>query len=82
MRESGPTWRAVGPRSAGVRLTTREWEVLELLEQGLSTHEIAERLTLTTGAVRSHISGALRKIGATDRAEAVRFLRGQVAQSA
>ena len=82
MRESGPTWRAVGPRSTGVRLTTREWEVLELLEQGLSTHEIAERLTLTTGAVRSHISGALRKIGATDRAEAVRFLRGQVAESA
>jgi two-component system, NarL family, nitrate/nitrite response regulator NarL len=82
MRESGPTWRAVAPRSTGVRLTTREWEVLELLEQGLTTHEIAERLTLTTGAVRSHISGALRKIGATDRAEAVRFLRGEAAQSA
>ena len=82
MRESGPTWRAVAPRGAGVRLTTREWEVLELLEQGLTTHEIAEKLTLTTGAVRSHISGALRKIGATSRHEAVEFLRGHTAQSA
>ena len=82
MRESGPTWRAVAPRNTNVRLTTREWEVLELLEQGLTTHEIAERLTLTTGAVRSHISSALRKIGATDRAEAVRFLRGEAAESA
>ena len=82
MRETGPTWRAVSPKAGGVRLTTREWEVLELLEQGLTTQEIAERLTLTSGAVRSHISGALRKIGATDRAEAVRFLRGEIAQSA
>jgi len=81
MRESGPTWRAVAPR-AGVRLTTREWEILELLEQGLTTHEIAERLTLTAGAVRSHISTALRKIGAGNRDEAVRFLRGQAVRSA
>jgi two-component system NarL family response regulator len=81
MRESGPTWRAATPKP-GIRLTTREWEVLELLEQGLSTQEIANRLTLTTGAVRSHISAALRKIGATDRDDAVRLLRGQVAQSA
>lgn len=82
LRESGPTWRAVAPSATRGRLTTREWEVLELLERGLTTQEIAERLTLTTGAVRSHISGALRKIGATDRDEAVRFLRGEVAQSA
>jgi two-component system NarL family response regulator len=81
MRESGPTWRAATPKP-GIRLTTREWEVLELLEQGLSTQEIADRLTLTTGAVRSHISAALRKIGATDRDEAIRLLRGQAAQSA
>jgi DNA-binding NarL/FixJ family response regulator len=79
MRDTGPTWRSVAPLAGSVRLTTREWEVLELLEQGLSTQEIGATLTLTTGAVRSHISGALRKIGATDRADAVRFLRGQVA---
>jgi two-component system NarL family response regulator len=79
MRESGPTWRAVAPKAAGVRLTGREWEVLELLEQGLTTQEIATRLTLTSGAVRSHISAALRKIGATNRDEAVSLLRGQTA---
>jgi DNA-binding NarL/FixJ family response regulator len=79
MRESGPTWRAVAPKATGVRLTTREWEVLELLEQGMTTQEIATSLTLTSGAVRSHISGALRKIGATNRDEALSLLRGQTA---
>ena len=34
MRESGPTWRAVRAAATDVRLTTREWEVLELLGQG------------------------------------------------
>ena len=82
MRTSGPTWRAVSSQRAGISLTTREWEVLELLEQGLSTQEIADRLTLTTGAVRSHISAALRKIGAADRDHAIRLLRGEAAQSA
>ncbi len=81
MRDPAPTWRSVASQT-GLRLTTREWEVLELLEQELTTHEIAERLTLTSGAVRSHISAALRKIGAPNRAEAVRFLRGESALSA
>ncbi|MFL5926765.1 MAG: LuxR C-terminal-related transcriptional regulator [Gaiellaceae bacterium] len=74
MRQSGPSWRSVpasGPRG---RLTQREWEVLELLAQELTTYEVAERLVLTAGAVRSHISSAVRKLGAANRLEAVRLV--------
>jgi len=74
MRQSGPNWRGVvadGPRG---RLTQREWEILELLGQGLTTYEVAERLVLTAGAVRSHISSAVRKLGAANRLEAVRLV--------
>ena len=60
-------------------MTQREWEVLELLGQELTTYEVAERLVLTAGAVRSHISSAVRKLGATDRVEAVRLVGGNAA---
>jgi DNA-binding NarL/FixJ family response regulator len=55
-------------------LTTREWEVLELLRGGLSTAAIAERLFVSSPTVRSHVAAILRKIGARDRAEAVRLI--------
>lgn len=48
------------------RLTSREWEVVELARQGHSTAVIAERLSITTATVRSHQSAALRKLRAAD----------------
>ena len=44
------------------RLTSREWEVLELLAQGRSTVDIARRLVLSASAVRVHgLAGFLGK---------------------
>jgi DNA-binding NarL/FixJ family response regulator len=57
-----------------VELTDREWEVLELLKEGLSTDEIAERLFVTPVTVRSHVSGILKKLRVPDRAAAVELL--------
>jgi DNA-binding NarL/FixJ family response regulator len=57
-----------------VRLTSREWEVLELLGQGLTTAEIAERLFVTKVTIRTHVSSILKKLQVPDRAAAVRFL--------
>jgi DNA-binding NarL/FixJ family response regulator len=74
MRQSAPNWRSVAADGPRGRLTQREWEVLELLAQGLTTYEVAERLVLTAGAVRSHISSAVRKLGAANRVEAVRLV--------
>ena len=56
-------------------LTNREFEVLELLRQGLSTAEIAERLYVARVTVRSHIASGLRKLHTPDRAAALRLLR-------
>src|SRR5206468_11204872 len=47
----------------GVTLTRREWEVLDLVRDGLTTGEIAERLFVTPETVRTHIAAARRKPG-------------------
>ena len=45
--------------------------MLELLERGLSTKEIAEELQLSTETVRNHVRHLLRAVGAHSRLEAV-----------
>lgn len=75
-RQRQPRWRQDPGREAGQRrLTSREWEVLELLAQGRSTAEIAERLVLTRSAVRVHISSIVRKLGVPGRAAAADLFR-------
>ena len=61
----------------GVDLTTRERQVLELLERGLATAEIGEQLTISSVTVRRHVSELLRKLDVPDRQAAVRRLRGE-----
>jgi DNA-binding NarL/FixJ family response regulator len=61
-------------RQRGIELTEREWEVLELLHDGLSTAAIAERLGISPVTVRRHVSEILKKLRVTSREEAVRLL--------
>jgi DNA-binding NarL/FixJ family response regulator len=63
--------RTVISKSGGVELTSREWEVLDLLCDELSTEEIAARLSLSPVTVRRHLSETMRKLGVRDRDEAV-----------
>lgn len=65
-----PRWRHLAPGCPEARLTSREWEVLELLAQGRSTAEIASRLVLSASAVRVHIASIVRKLDVADRAAA------------
>ena len=71
-----PGRRRLGRRSkvAGL-LTSREWEVMSLLGDGLSTDEVAKRLFLSPTTVRVHISSVLRKLRVKDRQAAIELLR-------
>ncbi len=71
-----PRWRQLAADDGfGERLTSREWEVLALLAQGLPTSGIARRLMLSTSAVRVHIAAIVRKLGVSDRAAAIDLFR-------
>jgi DNA-binding NarL/FixJ family response regulator len=59
----------------GVKLSTRERHVLELLERGLETPAMADELGIAPVTVRRHVSGIMRKLGAPDRVTAVRMIR-------
>lgn len=52
-------------------LTEREAEVLGLLAQGLSNREIADRIYVTEGTVKRHTHNIYRKLGASNRTQAV-----------
>jgi PAS domain S-box-containing protein len=57
-------------------LTPRQAEVLDLLERGRSTKQIAEELDLSTETVRNHVRHILRSVGAHSRLEAVAIANG------
>jgi DNA-binding NarL/FixJ family response regulator len=68
---------APAPSSAPVEgldeLTEREREIVGLVGTGLSNHEIAERLVISPATARTHVSRAMLKLGARDRAQLVVF---------
>lgn len=57
-----------------VELTTREWQVVQALREGLTTREIAERYGISEVTVRRHISGVHRKLGVRRREDLLRVL--------
>ena len=54
-------------------LTAREREVLELIATGLTNDEIADRLVLGVGTIKTHVNHIFLKLGIRNRAEAVIF---------
>jgi DNA-binding NarL/FixJ family response regulator len=75
-RDVNPRRRSVPETSElDARLTSREWQVLDLLARDNTTAEIAQRLVLSPSAVRAHIAAIVKKFDARDRSEAVELFR-------
>ena len=68
-------FRSTVTRHASSPVTQREWEVLRLLADDLSTAQLAQRIGISEVTVRRHVSSAVAKLGLPDRAAAVRLLR-------
>ena len=74
IRAQQPRREPTSLAGGSVRLTPRESQVVALLRRGLSTSGIASELDISVVTVRRHLSGALRKLGATDRSMALGLL--------
>ncbi|MFC7528412.1 response regulator [Actinoplanes sp. GCM10030250] len=68
---NGP--RRLTPHPRLPQLTDREREVVTLAAEGLTNHEIAARLVVSPATARTHVSRAMVKLGARDRAQLVVF---------
>jgi two-component system response regulator DesR len=68
-----PTLNHNSVHVTGNPLTPREADVLRIAAEGVSTMEIAERLGLSPGTVRNHISSAISKTGTRNRLDAIRI---------
>ena len=57
-------------------LTEREYEVLHLLDQGMTYREVGEKLYISTNTVKYYQKAIFQKLGVTSRLEALRLARG------
>jgi DNA-binding NarL/FixJ family response regulator len=62
-------------------LTSRELEVVDLIDRGLSNKEIASRLSIEVPTVKNHVHNILEKLGVHRRADAAARMRAGWADS-
>jgi len=67
--------RVIAGRNGRADLTSREWEVLGLMCDGLNGPSIAERLYISPVTVRRHSAEVVRKLGVRDRGEAIALVQ-------
>lgn len=75
------TKSAVPDAAQAYALTTKEWQVLELIGQEMSNEDIAEHLHVAVSTVRSHIKRLYHKLGIRDRNEGQKVAQKLIRQS-
>ena len=69
--ETGTPSRLDEANLRNLGISKREYEVLELIAQGLSNQEIADQLFVSTSTVKTHVSNVLAKLDARRRTQAI-----------
>jgi non-specific serine/threonine protein kinase len=69
--------RAPARHSTSDGLTSREQEIARLVADGLSNHDIAERLVITEGTVEVHVKHILGKLGFRSRTQVAGWVARQ-----
>lgn len=69
------TLATVDSYQESTELTPREWEILGLIEQGMTNQEIGDHLIIELGTVKNHVHNILRKLDVQNRKHAVIFAR-------
>lgn len=59
-----------------MQITSREYEVLQYISEGLSNKEIADKLFLTESTIKTHVSSLLLKLKAKRRTQALQIAKG------
>jgi len=70
-----PELVATAMETGSTPLTVRETDVLRAAAGGISTEEIAKRLSLSPATVRNYLSNAISKVGGRNRIDAIRIAR-------
>ena len=70
---TGEPFRPDDSKREALRITPRELEILELIADGLSNREIAEKLFVSENTVKTHSSRVFDKLGAKRRTQAVQL---------
>ncbi len=68
-----PELVAAALETGSTPLTSRETDVLRAAQSGISTEQIAERLSLSPATVRNYLSNAISKVGGRNRIDAIRI---------
>lgn len=73
IRQAAPRGVRAGTSTADARLTKREWEVLRLSAEGLTSTAIARRLGISPRTAEAHRANVMRKLRLGNRAALVRY---------
>jgi DNA-binding NarL/FixJ family response regulator len=75
LRRVGALARERAPNGPEVHLTSRETQIVALIDEGLSNKEIASRLQIEVATVKNHVHNLIEKLGVRRRAEAAARVR-------